>query len=486
MTDHALQIIDPSTHPYLSGRFAPVDTETDATGLHVEGSLPHDLTGAYVRNGPNPKFPPLGSYTYPLEGDGMLHAVWIEDGGATYRNRWVETQGLRAEQQAGRALFGGIMTPAFVDQSLLGDDPDPGWPLKLDAFINVVRHAGRYLALEESAPPYEVTAALETVGRYDAGGALPDGITAHPKIDPRTGELVVFRYDLTEPYLTWAAVGSDGAVSRPPTVVPEVDRSLMVHDFAITEHYLVFVLGPAVFDLNALLSGGPMLQYLPELGTTALLVPRDGSGPTVRIAMDAFWVWHFANAFEEHGPDGRTRVVVDFPWWGRLGLAVEDDGPAPGAFSRLVLDPSTGRQTLTHLDDVVTEFPRIDDRLIGRPHRYVTVGGDLGAGAASLTRGEHNRLIRYDMATGTSVHYDPGASLGEVVFAPREGSRDELDGYYLAFGTSLDDGTSALYVWDAGDFPGAPRARVHIPAQVPNGLHGNWWPGERAPVLGAS
>src|SRR6185436_1974925 len=195
MSPPELQLVDPSTNPHLSGRFAPVHREITSTDIVVEGDLPDDLIGAYLRNGPNPKFTPLGSYLYPMEGDGMLHGVWFGPDGLRYRNRWVETHGLRAEERAGKALFGGLMTPAFVDPSLLGDDPDPGWPTKLDAFINIVHHAGRYFALEESAPCYEVTRDLETIRRYDFDGGLPKGLTAHPKIDPVTGEMVVFRYD---------------------------------------------------------------------------------------------------------------------------------------------------------------------------------------------------------------------------------------------------------------------------------------------------
>jgi carotenoid cleavage dioxygenase-like enzyme len=172
--------VDMATHPYLSGRFAPVGRERDADDLQVDGSLPDDIEGVFVRNGPNPKFPPLGSYMYPMEGDGMIHAVWIRAGKARYRNRWVRTSGLKAEERAGRALYGGIMTPAFVDQGLLGPDPDPGWPAKLDAFINVVRHAGRYLALEEGLPPYEVSPELETIGRFDFGGGFLSGSAPIP------------------------------------------------------------------------------------------------------------------------------------------------------------------------------------------------------------------------------------------------------------------------------------------------------------------
>ncbi len=144
----------------------------------------------------------------------MVHGVWLDGRRARYANRYVRTQGMIAEERAGRALFGGIMTPAFVDPTLLGDDPDPGWPFKLDAFIHVVRHGGRHLALEEGTPPYEITADLGTVGRCDFAGGLPDGMCAHPKIDPDTGEMVVFRYDVEAPFLTWATIGPDGAVRR--------------------------------------------------------------------------------------------------------------------------------------------------------------------------------------------------------------------------------------------------------------------------------
>ena len=130
----SLQLVDPSTIPQLSGRFEPVSDEIETDHLSVEGSLPSDLIGAYFRNGPNPRFTPLGSYTYPLEGDAMIHGLWIENGSARYANRRIRTRGMVAEERAGHALYGGLMTPAFVDMALLGPDPDPGWPFRLDPF----------------------------------------------------------------------------------------------------------------------------------------------------------------------------------------------------------------------------------------------------------------------------------------------------------------------------------------------------------------
>lgn len=468
-----LHTVDMTAHPYLSGRFAPAGCERDVADLRIEGSLPPDLDGAFMRNGPNPRFPPLGSYTYPMEGDGMIHAVWISGGRARYRNRWVRTSGLLAEERAGRALYGGIMKPAFVDPALLGADRDPGWPVKLDPFINIIRHAGHYLALAEGIPPYELTPELATLGRFDFGGQLPLGICAHPRRDPVTGELVVFRYDSDPPYLTWATVAPDGTVIQPATEVPRLEQPAMVHDFAITEHYAVFVIGPAIIHAEALAGSGAVVRWQPGLGTRIVVVPRSGPGTPAIAETDPFWAWHLANAYE----DG-TRVVTDFPWRERLtlaeggGLAGSGQQPA-GRLARLTVDPARGTADLVHVGSADAEFPRIDDRLTGREHRYLTGCGR--SGRPGLAAGEYDRLVRYDMATGESVRYDTGAAIGEAVFVPRAGATGELDGYYLCFGRSLADDTSWLYVWDAADFPGPPRARAAIPAPVPNGMHANWF-----------
>lgn len=476
-----LRPVDPSAIPQLGGRFEPVGREIESDDLPVEGSLPPALTGAYFRNGPNPRFTPLGSYTYPLEGDAMIHGLWIENGAARYANRWVRTKGMAAEERAGRSLYGGLMTPAFVDLAMLGPDPDPGWPFRLDPFVNVVRHGGRYLALEEGTPPYEITDELETVGLLDFAGGLPLGMCAHPKIDPVSGEMVVFRYDVEEPFLTWAVIGPDGKVTQPPTAVDGVDAGFMIHDFAITEHYLILTVGPALFDLEAMLTGGAVLTWKPELGTRIAVIPRDASSGPMWIHAEAFWVWHFANAYEMPSSPARTagtdavRIVLDFPWWSSLGLGLAGTAePMRGAFTRATLDPRRGTLGLEHLDAAGTEFPRIDDRLIGRRHRYLTVAGV--SGRHDLVRGEHDQLVRYDMQTGESQSYDCDGVIGEVVFAPRPGGTEELDGYYLTFATSFGaDRSARAYVWDASEFPSAPMAEVAIPQRVPNGLHGNWF-----------
>jgi carotenoid cleavage dioxygenase len=397
--------------------------------------------------------------------------VWIEGGQARYANRFVETNGLRAEERAGHALFGGVLTPTMVDPSLLGPDPDPGWPSKLDAFINVVRHGGHLLALAECLPPYELTGDLATVGRYDFGGALPGGICAHPKVDPVTGEMIAFRYDTAAPYLTWMVIGPDGTVTQPPVPVHGIDKPFMIHDFAITERHLVLTVAPVVIDLEAMMSGGPGLRWEPELGTRVALIPRDRSGPTRWAHTDAFWAWHYANAYEADGC-----IYLDFPGFGVPTMLVPPEQRTTDGigFYRACIDPARGTVERHLLDAAPTEFPRIDDRLIGRAHRHVIVAGRQDP--SPVGPGEHDQLVRFDMATGSRQHVDLDDSVGEICFAPRTGGTDELDGYYLGFGTDLSSGRSFLLIWDAAAFPAPPVARIHVPHRVPNGLHGNWLP----------
>jgi carotenoid cleavage dioxygenase len=380
---------------------------------------------------------------------------------------------MAADIAAGHDVFGGLMTPAFVDPATLGPDPDPGWPFRLDPFINVVRHAGRILTYSEGLPGYEITPGLDTVGRFDFGGALK-GMSAHPRIDPVTGEMVQFAYDVEAPFLSWSLIAADGTLASGPTVLDGVDEGYMVHDCTITERYLVLVLAPVLFDLDAMTSGGDVLAWRPELGTRIACIPRDGSA-VEWLHTDAFFVWHFGNAYDD-GDD----VVLDFSWWSSFALA--PDPSRTGAFTQARLSPKADKVALTHLDERPSEFARVDDRRTGRRHRYVTVSRKSGR-AAGLVPGEFDQLVRFDMATGESASHDSDLVFGEVVHAARAGSAGgegdgELDGWYLTYATDAAADRSWLVIWDAASFPSEPVARVRMPRRVPNGLHGNWMPAE--------
>ncbi len=457
--------VDPSTIPTLSGVFAPVHEERDDRDLAVRGEIPADLRGAYLRNGPNPLFPPLGSYTFPLEGDAMLHGLWIDDdGSARYRNRIVWNPQLRLEQQAGRALWAGIMTPYLPGPDVVPEQYANDF--KPQPFINIIHHADRWLALSEVDPPWEVTSGLEPVGTapFTWGGAI-GGLSPHPRLDPRTGELVVFRYNFEEPYLMWAAVAADGSIAHAPDPVA-LDTTYMIHDFVLTERYVVLFVAPAKFDLVALMTGdGPPLLWDGEAPVRIAVIPRDGTSADVQwIEAEPFWAYHFANGFEQG-----DEIVVDFAKFAFFAL-----GPAPdqrGAPARARIDLKAGRCTLESWDDRFCEFPRIDDRLQTQPHRHFTVSTKTGIEGT----GSFNTLLRVDTQTGAVAEWCSGEKqFDEVVFAPAEGKGPD-EGYYVTFRTDRETLESDWVVLAADDIAAGPIATVELPSRVPNGLHGNWF-----------
>ncbi|QDQ98523.1 carotenoid oxygenase family protein [Tomitella fengzijianii] len=459
--------VDPAANPHLRGLFEPQRAEVDAERLVVEGELPAALRGSYLRNGPNMRFDPIGSYLYPIDGDAMVHRIELDGGAAHYRNAFVRTPALVAEESAGRALWPGIMTPYRPGPELVGDAlaySDRDLP-----DINVVRHGGRLLALAESAPPFRLDPAdLRTVCKETFDGRLPAGLTAHPKVDPATGEMFSFCYSFEPPYLTWTAIGRDGVPTRAATPVDGLDAPVMIHDMALTATYLVVPVCPLVFDIAAAMTGGSVLQWRPEAGARIALIPRDGS-PVRWCSDEAFWMWHTANAYDA----GDGTVVLDYVQWDHPGIVTGAEEPTASTLVRAVLDPATGLMTRTEVARAGMEFPRIDDRLIGRPHRQVaTVGESPGA---DLVGGDADLLRWYDLDTGAGVSWgDEALSFGEPVHLPTE----DGEHYWGAIVTERRDRTGWFYVFDGEEPAAGPRARVRLPHRVPAGLHGAWLPGE--------
>jgi carotenoid cleavage dioxygenase len=261
--------------------------------------------------------------------------------------------------------------------------------------------------------------------------------------------------------------------------VPDVDEPVMIHDMALTGRFVVLVLAPAFFDLDAVVSGGPLLAWRPERGVRVALVPRDG-GPVRWASDEAFWLWHTVNAYDT-GPQSDADVVLDFVQWSRLTVGDEGSGgggggePVTGALVRAVVDPEVGTVHRTVLDDVGVEFPRVDDRVIGSRHRWLAVAGRTGR--VDLLPGEYDALRWYDTATGTVQVWRAGdLSVGEPVHAPAPGDPSPEHGHWLTLATNRTDATSHLLVIPAQDPTTGPIAHVRIPVRVPLGLHGTWLP----------
>lgn len=472
MLTSAPGLLDVSTEPHLQGAFAPVVDEVDVSDLSVEGELPAEIDGDYIRNGPNPRFTPLGAYIYPLDGDGMLHRVRIRDRRASYSNRFVRTPALVAEEAAGRALWPGI---AGLNYSPDADEvgADLAGTMKDLPGINVIRHAGRLLALGESCNPFLMSPQLATLGRETFGGTLPAGITAHPKVDPVTGEMVVFCYGLEPPFLTWAVLGRDGSTVRGVTPVEGVRRPSMIHDMALTPSYVVLVVGPFFFDIAAAMRGGSPLAWEPDQGTRIALIPRDG-GRVSWLETDAFWMWHTANAHDVTSASGTTGVVLDYVRWSMPGGLVPG-GTASGSLARIHLQPATGAVRHETLVDRNMEFPRVDDRAITRSHPVIATA--LKTGPRQLISGDADTLGWYDTTTGFfSLWYAGDLSVGEPTYIPEPVVADQHRGWWTTIATDRTDLTSRLLIIPAADPASGPLATVRLLQRVPAGLHGAWLP----------
>ena len=418
------------------GNYAPVADELTADDLTVEGAIPTDLDGWYLRNGPNPRQATGHWFT----GEGMIHGVRIEDGRAKwYRNRWVRTD-------------------SFIDPFPLHNADGTRNLRAAAANTHVVNHAGKTLALVESSLPYEITNDLETIGAYDFGGKLNDSMTAHPKICPTTGELHFFGYgNLFEPYVTYHRADANGdlVVNRPL----DVKALTMMHDFAMTAEHVIFMDLPIVFNPEIAMSGERTMPYRwdDEYGARLGVLRRDDPYGEVRwFDIDPCYVFHVANAH-----DTATGLVVQAVRYPELW---RDSGgfDAEGVLWSWTIDLTTGTVRERQLDERGIEFPRIDDRLAGSPARYsVSVGG--------------HGWVRHDLTDGSAVTHDLGVGgPGEAVFVPAAGSSSESDGYYLGYVYDPNRNGSDLVILDASDFAGSPVARIALPQRVPYGFHGNW------------
>lgn len=455
-------------HPYLTGPFAPVHDELVVDDLPVRGELPPGLRGAFLRNGGNPAFPPLGRF-HLFDGDGMVHALEVDDGRIRYRNRFVESAGLLAERRAGRALFGGLSEFVLPDPDVVAQ----AGVIKNTANTHVIRHAGRILALMEGAKPTELTPELDTVGEHDFDGALVGPMTAHPKADPVTGELVFFGYSPRPPYLRYHVADADGRLVRSEAI--DLPGPVMVHDFAVTERNIVLFDLPAVFDVDAFIAGGTSVSWRPERGARIGVMPRDGGNADISwIEVEPFYVFHFLNAFE-HG-DGT--VVVDGCRADRLPTAFGDevlDGPVQPALHRWHIDAAAGRVRDEAVDDRPVDFPRVSPLAETRPNRY---GYTAHASTWDAEIARFDGFVKYDLAEGGSeAHvFGRGVVSGEPVFAPDPDDDAEDGGWLLTFVEDLATRTSTVEVVDARDVAAGSVASVELPRRVPFGFHGSWLP----------
>lgn len=442
---------------YLEGNYGPVREEVTVTDLPVEGRLPGSLQGRYIRTGPNPIVPPDPANHHWFVGSGMVHGVELRDGRASwYRNRWVlspEVAGVKGVDEVPRPATGGLFAGS--------------------GNTNVVHHAGMILAINELSLPYELTPELDTIRQLDFGGPLPNGINAHPKFDPATGEMHVCAYSFAPPHLLYHVIDASGRLVRSEEIA--VGGPVMVHDMAMTESSVVFFDLPVVFDLDAAMAGVSLPyrwdpDYAPRVGVLRKGAPGSDVG---WCEVEPCYVFHPLNAYD----DG-DRLVLDVVRHPKM-FAEHLNGPGEGppSLDRWTIDPAAGKVLEERIDDRPQEFPRADERLAGRPHRYGYSVGLTHTGDGDFDFVE-NSVLKHDVVAGTTTVRPMGAgrAAGEVVFVPAGDDAAEDDGFLVGYVHDGSTGSSELLVLDAADLTAPPVAAVKLRQRVPFGFHGNWVP----------
>ena len=465
------QVTNRENQPDLMGNLFPIDGEHDLDRCKVTGKVPEGLRGSFVRNGPNPLFEPVGRY-HMFDGDGMLHSVTFGDGGASFRNRWIRSRGLEAEAKLGRAVYPGLSEVTnFPDPSLVGD----AGPVKNPANTHIVRHAGHYLALWEGGLPTEVTASLDTVGEYDFDGNLHGAMTAHPRIDPRTGEMFFFAYSVFEPVIRYYVVDATGALIHRAKI--DIPAPVMMHDFVITEHHAVFLDSPIVFDLENF-GSGPMVQWRPDHGTRIGVMPRLGSADDVRwFEIEPGHVQHFWNGWADGDRIELSGCRFTHPDFGIDPKAPLDQSVAsasPGHPARFWVDLKAGKAGWEQLDDLGGDFCRINDDSTGIRSRYSYMSAFLDA---NRSIGDFDTIVKYDDTSGDRQIWSAGSTghVGESVFAPDPDGTAEDDGWLINAVYDSGRESTDVCILDARDVAAGPIARVHLPHRMPFGFHANWF-----------
>lgn len=437
--------VAPEDNPILNGNFAPVDGEQSLDELEVIGTIPAEVSGTLLRNGPNPVNP--GPNHHWFSGDAMLHAIKFDQGKAlSYRNRWVRTEDLQDKN--------GLAAAPTIPTELLKQG---------SGNVNVIHHGGRTLALPEIGLPYEMDLELNTKGQYNYDGAMAGNMTAHPKIDGKTGEMLFFGYDLVAPFLRYHRVDADGALQQ--SVEIDLPCSVMMHDFAATATRVVFMDLPVILDFDILEQGYNFPFRWDESHQARLgVMDRNASSDTVQwIDIDPCYVFHPLNSYD----DG-DNIIMDVVRYEKMMSSTADTAYARGSkLVRWTINVAAGTVDSRVICDKNQEFPRVNPLVECHRHRYgysVETGSKHGFGG----------LFKHDLDAGSSEYYDVGenCAAGEPIFIPSGEAEDA--GYILSVVFDSRSQLSEIHILDAQQFTAKPVAVVKLGARIPFGFHGNF------------
>ena len=476
--------------PSFTGFNTPSRIEADIADLQHEGTIPPELHGAFFRVQPDPQFPPMLGDDIAFNGDGMITRFHFHDGQCDFRQRWAKTDKWKAERAAGKGLFGAYRNP-------LTDDPSVKGMIRSTANTNAWIFGGKLWALKEDSPALVMDpATMETVGFEKFGGRMTgETFTAHPKIDPVTGNMVAIGYaasGLCSDDVTYYEVSPEGELVREKWF--KVPYYCMMHDFGITENYLILHIVPSIGSWERLEQGKPHFGFDTSRPVYLGVIPRrdDLKQEDIRwFKRDNCFASHVLNAWEDGTkihfvtPEAKNNM---FPFFPDVDDAPFNPMEAASRLTDWVVDlASNGDEfdAIVPLSETVSEFPRIDDRFTGVKTRYGW-GLEMDMRRPHELRGGSaggmlmNCLFFKDFETGAEQHWwaGPVSTLQEPCFIPRSPDAPEGDGWIVQVCNRLQEHRSDLLLFDALDIEKGPIATIQVPIRLRFGLHGNFAPSE--------
>ena len=460
-------------HPYLQGAWEPFYDEYEVINLDCVGELPKDISGIYIRNTEDQIHEPIGRF-HPFDGDGLLHSIIFQNGKADYRNKFIQTDGFLVEEKFKKSKWAGLMERPGVSEL-------PGWGaqgcLKDTSSTDVVVHAGKVLTtFYQCGDGYNMNPMnLEPIGK--APWVPTDGVSAHTKVDLKTGELLFFNYSKKAPFMHYGVVDRDNnLIHYTPIPLP---GPRLPHDMAFTKNFSILNDLPLFWDAE-MLKRNIHATRLHDLPSRFAVIPRYGSVEDIKwFEANPTYCLHWNNAYEngdeiilegyfqenpepgnyDNAPPGLERM-----------MAFLDNHLLKPRLHRWRFNLVTGETKEESLDDKILEFGAINQQYTCQKHRY--------SYSMMPTMGwfTFDGICKHDHEIGESEIYNFGKGIfgSEVCFAPRENSKDEDDGYLVSIITDINRRSSSCVLFDAKNITKGPICSMLLPQQICSGTHATW------------